>query len=152
MDSSVIEEIANQLGMAVDQAGAFITEQLPAFAALKVMQNEVPLMIVGLLFVIATIVSFVGVYKAVKCAKSERKLYKEDREKSIEKIGYGISNHGYKTEPSDHDSFLVFLYVGVVAAFLLVFLVVTALITVPDIIGWSNYPEAMLIDMALKAV
>lgn len=39
MDDSVIQEIANQLGMAVDQAGQFIQEQLPNFAALQAVKS-----------------------------------------------------------------------------------------------------------------
>lgn len=35
MDPAVIEEIAEQLGMAADQAGQFVAENLPGFAALK---------------------------------------------------------------------------------------------------------------------
>lgn len=35
MDSTVIEEIAEQLGVAADQAGQFIAENLPDFAVLK---------------------------------------------------------------------------------------------------------------------
>lgn len=35
MDSTVIEEIAEQLGVGAYQAGQFIAENLPDFAALK---------------------------------------------------------------------------------------------------------------------
>lgn len=35
MDPAVIEEIAAQLGKAADQAGRFVAENLPGFAALK---------------------------------------------------------------------------------------------------------------------
>ena len=35
MDSTVIEEIAEQLGMAVDQAGQFIAENLPVSPHLR---------------------------------------------------------------------------------------------------------------------
>lgn len=34
MDSTVIQEIANQLGIAVDDAGAFIQQYLPQYASL----------------------------------------------------------------------------------------------------------------------
>lgn len=49
MDSTVIQEIAKQLGMAVDQAGLFIQEQLPSFAALNVVRLSAPLWILGIL-------------------------------------------------------------------------------------------------------
>ena len=39
MDSSVIQEIASQLGMAVDDAGAFIQQCLPQYAGLQIFYN-----------------------------------------------------------------------------------------------------------------
>lgn len=129
MDASVIEEIANQLGMAVDQAGMFITEHLPEFAALKVVQATTPVVIgwgIVAILAIITVVSFVIFYKAY--TKQEYAM------------------------PGDFVSAYIWscsLAVLVIVVFIVILITGNC---VPDIIGWSNYPEAMLIDMALKAV
>lgn len=135
MDSTVIQDIANQLGIAVDQAGQFITEQLPAFAGLKVVQNAVPLVISWAFFLVLAAVSITAL---VMTSKSVRKA------KENESI--------WESDYLDHASFYVFGIVGAFAIFALIIATIVSACTIPDIIGWSQYPEAMLIDMALKAV
>lgn len=127
MDSTVIQEIANQLGMAVDQAGQFIQEQLPQFAALKAMQNTIPpvgswsifaaFLIIGIVF--ALILKFANI----------------------------------KQDSGTEDICLIVIIASFILAgiMLLISLLITA-VCVPKVIGWSEYPQAMLIDMALKAV
>lgn len=152
MDSSVIEEIANQLGMAVDQAGVFITEQLPAFAALKVMQASVPLYLWSALLFIAVIVMIVACLSLKKGVNKEVKRFEEDREALEPNERHKVHLVNYNLELTDYTSFYVVVGAFIVTLFLMVILVVVILLCVPKIIGWSNYPEAMLIDMALKAV
>lgn len=113
---TVIHEIANQLGMAVDQAGQFIQEQLPNFAALKIIQLSTPLWILGIL-------ALVGLFFAL--------------------LSFAI------TKDVDHSVFVLSIIVFFGSLIVFVFWLLFAL---ANIIGWSNYPEAMLIDMALKAV
>lgn len=139
MDSTVIQEIANQLGMAVDQAGQFVAEQLPNYAGLKVVQGVVPLAIIGALFLLFAVVSLVAL---AVCARAIRKDRKEGR----------TTSWLYCDAYDDYMSFVVFALAGIVALFLLFILVMGICFNLADIIGWSNYPEAMLIDMALKAV
>lgn len=134
MDSTVIQEIANQLGMAADQAGMFITEQLPNYAALKMMQSLVPLVIIWTLFAIAAIASLIAL---AVCYKARKKA---------------INGESDNTDWNYFDSFIVFAFIGAIALFIAFIGVCVTGFTVPEIIGWSNYPEAMLIDMALKAV
>lgn len=55
MNSTVIQEIANQLGMAVDDAGMFIRQCLPQYAGLQIFYN-VMTAILGVMFIIITIV------------------------------------------------------------------------------------------------
>lgn len=117
MDSTVIQEIANQLGMAADQAGQFITEQLPVFAEMKLWQLTTTLLI--LLFVFAA---------SVICALISYKTAHIPSESGFHCCSWTL------------------------AAFSLTALIICTCISLPDIIGWSQYPEAMLIDMALKAV
>lgn len=70
MESTVIEEIAEQLGMAADQAGRFVTEYLPDFAALKATQCAVPL-VAFLSFVVILIL--VAITSGIHLAKAKAK-------------------------------------------------------------------------------
>lgn len=128
MDSTVVQEIANQLGMAVDQAGQFITDNLPAFAGMKIVQLEVPLITVWVVFVIALIAAITG---------------------------FALAHYLYK-KGTTYDSDGLVLFVGTIFACIAIIALFIALImtscNVPQIIGWQEYPQAMLIDMALKAV
>lgn len=117
MDSTVIQEIANQLGMAVDQAGQFITDQYPMFVEMKLWQLTAPLLILALVMVASIICALISY-----------------------KTAYIPSENGFHCCS------------WTLAAFCLVALIICSCISLPDIIGWSQYPEAMLIDMALKAV
>lgn len=113
---TVIQEIANQLGMAVDQAGQFIAEQLPNYAAMKAMQISVPLIVLAVIAGIG-LVGFI--------------------------ISFAITK--YFDDDVTSSFFLLFAIAGLILILGLCFFL-------SEIIGWMNYPEAMLIDMALKAV
>lgn len=141
---TVIQEIANQLGMAVDQAGQFITEQLPNFAAMKIMQITVGLTISWVCFLIPAIVSLSALFIALKHKKSDKEHRGE----------YGYKPYGRYGghDLDDYASFHVFAFAGIVAIFIFAVCVGLTAINLPNAIGWQNYPEAMLIDMALKAV
>lgn len=132
MDSTLIEEIAKQLGMAVDQAGQFIAENLPAFAWLKVMQATVPLVISWSLVVLCAIVALVALAVIARLRKK------------------GVSRR--YNNWSDYDVWWVFVCAMVAGAFALIVAVFLTGFLIPELIGWQQYPEAMLIDMALKAV
>lgn len=114
MDSTVIEEIAKQLGMAVDQTGMFITEQLPQYAALKAMQCGSLIVGCALILLLSGIMLFVSIKRG----------WSED---------------------------IVWIF-GLVTLFFAVFFVGALLLFGTSLMGWVNYPEAMLIDMAMKAV
>lgn len=149
MDSTVVEEIANQLGMAVDQAGQFIAEQLPAFAALKTIQASVPLIVCGSLFVISLIILIASILSTVKSVKKEKERFYADRAALDECERYKINRHCYDLALNDYDSYSVVLCSLAATLFLLVVFILAIVITVPEIIGWCNYPEAMLIDTVL---
>ena len=55
MDSTVIQEIANQLEMAVDDAGVFIQQYLPQYANLQILYNILSA-ITWLAFIVITVV------------------------------------------------------------------------------------------------
>lgn len=140
MDSTVIQEIADQLGMAVEQAGQCITEHLPEFAAMKAMQAAFPMILIWSLAGILVIVSLVSL---AICAYYKREKTNEGRED-----GYKY----YRADWDDFISFYVFAFAGIGALLIIFVGLITTLFYAPDLYGWSNYPEAMLIDMALKAV
>lgn len=141
MMDTVIQEIANQLGMAVDQAGQFIAEQLPNYAALKVTQEITVLAILWIVTIILMTVAFTCLHLTIKHRRSDRSGESEHRYADYYMMNY-----------EDYDTFWVFCIVGVIAAILLIPTLISTGINLPNIIGWMNYPEAMLIDMAIKAV
>lgn len=57
MNSTVIQEIANQLGMAVDDAGTFIHQCLPQYASLQIFYNVMWMIAFVVLIVITVIVA-----------------------------------------------------------------------------------------------
>lgn len=57
MDSTVIQEIANQLGMAVDDAGVFIRQCLPQYAELHVLYNVMYAIICVVLIAITAVMA-----------------------------------------------------------------------------------------------
>ena len=83
MDSTVIEEIAEQLGMAVNQAGQFIAENLPDFAALKAMQCAGPLAAFLVLIAIPILVAIVSGILLAKAKAKERLKYENGRIKDL---------------------------------------------------------------------
>lgn len=145
MDATLIQEIANQLGMAVDQAGQFITDNLPQFAGMKVMYATVPLVIVWALFGIITIAALVPLCIAAFSRHKAIKKKEEDRENE----SYGGY---YRTDWDNYNSFYVFFILGIIAICSLLIAAIATACLAPEIVGWSNYPDAMLIDMAIKAV
>ena len=143
MDGTIIQEIADQLGMAVDQAGKFITTYLPDYAAFKCMQCTVPiaiLSVVTLLLVIASLISLAVFIKA----------YGQEKGKAAENSHVRWMRR--KPLVDDFCSFWVFFVTGCVAVVLLIALAITIGNLVPQVIGWQSYPEAMLIDQAVKAI
>ncbi len=139
MDSIVIEEIAEQLVMAVDQAGQFIAENLPDFAALKAMQCAGPLAAFLVLIAIPILVAIVSGILLAKAKAKERLKYENGRIKDL---------NGW-------ESYISF-WILVAALFILGVVILVSIALVPsyitDLIGWQQYPEAMLIDMALKSI
>lgn len=143
MDGTIIQEIADQLGMAVDQAGQFITTYLPEYAALKCMQCTVPLAIlsvVTLLLVTASLVALVVFLRA----------YCQEKEKGRSESRV-LWTRG-KPDVGEFGSFRVFFWTGCAAVAMLLALGITLGDLVPQIVGWQSYPEAMLIDQAVKAI
>lgn len=160
MDSTVIQEIANQLGLAVDKTGEFIAEQLPNFAQLQILK-AIPLPAgLWLIFAIAIAVAIISrlIYgRKYKAAIEEYhdKLDKYEKENSDKPTSqFMIFSPSIPRMPDKEDflEYWVMLGASAVAAFFIVFSIAATFCAAFQIIGWSNYPEAMLLDMAMKAV
>lgn len=132
-ETTVIQEIATQLGMAADQVGQFVAEQLPQYAAMRVMKATVGM--VSTLALCAVVVLLAVL--AIVCVVRMNKRGGDDYDGVLAYDFFGP----------------VVIGVSVVAAFIAlagVFCELNA--DLPLIVGWSQYPEAMLVDMALKAI
>ncbi|MBQ9041459.1 MAG: hypothetical protein IJ111_01425 [Eggerthellaceae bacterium] len=129
MDESVIKEIGNQLGMGVEQTGEFIQEYLPQYAAMQVALDITYIVMAGIIFAIA-----LAVYLLLlrHCMKLEKDRYTH-----------------WRTFDTWSDRAWV---VGIIARFFALVLLVLVVFIVPEIIAWSQFPEAKLIDMAIQAV
>lgn len=71
MDATVVQEIADQLGIAVDQAGQFITEYLPMYAGMKATYGWVGIGFSIFLFILCLI----GVIVSLKISFDEDKYW-----------------------------------------------------------------------------
>lgn len=151
MDSTVIQEIADQLGMAADQAGQFIVEQLPNYAVLKASQLGISLAVMWSLFVVLAAVSLTSIYLCStwsKKAKADEKEY----EKELRESRWSSSDKIFKTDIKDYIAYPVFAITGSIAILVLFVDIFATIIMAPDLYGWVMYPESMLIDMAIKAL
>lgn len=133
MTDTIISEIAEQLGIAVDQAGQFITTYLPDYASLMIIKGYAPIIIFTVLFLI----TFIGSMASLVAFAHER------RKREVKLI---------RSYCDEYTSFFVFAVFLVMTIFFLAMLLLSANFEVPKIIGWSEYPEAMLIDMALSKI
>lgn len=129
MDETVIKEIGNQLGMATDNAAQFIETYLPQYANLRVMLDIAYCIIAAVVFLIL-LIAFLLVFRVYK---------KRDDDPDISHW----YNEGYETAT------VVLLFLVV---FAFVVLVVSCAINIPNAIAWSQFPEAQLINEAIKAI
>lgn len=61
MNEKVIEEIANQLGLAVDQASQLVAQVIPQYAAMKVMERSIEAAGLVLLVIVSAVVAIIAV-------------------------------------------------------------------------------------------
>lgn len=129
MDDTVIREIANQLGMATDQAAQFIETYLPQYASLKVMLDTAYCIIALVVFVML-LIAFLVIHS----------IY-EKREANPDILSY--ENEGYE---------FASIIAGSSAVVSFIVLIVICAVLVPDAIAWSQFPEAQLINQAIAAI
>lgn len=131
MDKTVIQEIANQLGIGADRAGDFITTYLPQYAALRTWQEVFSVAFAWFLAALLAI-ALAAVVKAKARAKAKA---------------------GDDWRYSDKESYDTAIFaIACIASGFLVFAIINTAITVPNIIGWSTFPEAQLISEATRAL
>lgn len=122
MDSTVIEEIANQLGMAVDDVGTFIQSILPSYAGMQIVNNLIPCILAGVAIVFC-------VFFMVHLIKDGKKPFMDRR--------------------YEDDIRAILMCVG---AALIILSVVVLCFTVSNIIGWAMFPEGKFFDMILNSI
>lgn len=127
MDSTVIQEIANQLGIAADDASALIQQYLPQYAGLQIFYNVMGVIISAVIIAITVVIG--------------RKVFIHKRDRiekmgCIERIVYG-----------DDCTFAIVVSAIIVAVFM-----IAIVFDIRNIIGWTVFPEASLIDMVLSSI
>lgn len=126
MNEKVIEEIANQLGIAVDRASQFLVQIIPQYAELQMLNYGI-LAVAALIFVIiAVVVAKIGFKEYRECAGSDD-------------IWHCINDTTWFWVT------LTSLTIGAVAT--AAFLYFTQ-----QVAGWLLFPDAKVVEMALKAI
>lgn len=127
MDATTVQEIANQLGIGVDQ----ILQYLPAYAQAKIMGLVIP-MIAGIILFIILLIIF------IKCYTSYIKYddaYWGESEKDLKST--------YKKKSDSN--FIMCIVFGSIGAIVLILLIFAIPSSIEPIIGWSTSPELMLL-------
>ena len=114
MEPKVIEEIAEQLGMAVGEAAKFIESILPQYAGMQVLENSV----FSVMFAIPTTLTIIGVIWSLKATKED----------------------------------IEFILPAILLSFIAAIFGALMLSDFGDALGWALFPDAKLLDMAVKAV
>lgn len=109
MDATTIQEIANQLGIAVDK----VTDIIPQYAQACIVTDW---MIIGFIFGVTILLG----------------------------LAYLISKVAM---PSYSDAPCV---IGVIALICLAIFVITLILTIPDIVCWTNWPEARFLSSVIN--
>ncbi len=131
MDATVVQEIATQLGMAVDATSEWLTATLPFYAGYRV----------------AVAVAWIIISAVVIAAASLMAVYLYRRTSGIieqENQGCYISLGWY-----DH---LAALAMIIVLAILAALFFVPLLVNIDVLVRWAFFPEGATLDMVLKAV
>ena len=126
MNEKVIEEIANQLGIAVDQASQFLVQIIPQYAELQMLNYGILAVAALILVIIAVVVAKIGFKEYRECAGSDDIWHCID-----DTTWFWVT--------------LTSLTIGAVAT--AAFLYFTQQVS-----GWLLFPDAKVVEMALKAI
>lgn len=131
MDDTVIQEIANQLGLAVDKAGDFVFEMLPGYAGMKAAQATLMASISGLIFILALIAS-------IKCIRYLLSKYHE-----IESSRTLMSKYPMASACA----------IGLAVAIIVAIIAFVVLCTAANaLVTWGLFPEGALMDLVMSKV
>lgn len=75
MNEKVIEEIANQLGIAVDQASQFLAQIIPQYAGLQVLNYGIWIVATLILVVVAAVVVKIGFKNFMECEDYDNQMW-----------------------------------------------------------------------------
>ena len=126
MNEKVIEEIANQLGIAVDQASQFLVQIIPQYAELQMLNYGILAVAALILVIIAVVVAKIGFKEYRECAGSDDIWHCID-----DTTWFWVT--------------LTSFTIGAVAT--AAFLYFTQ-----QVAGWLLFPDAKVVEMALKAI
>lgn len=132
MNETVIQEIANQLGIATDKAADFIQTYLPQYATLNVIQNVIGLSVLAIVIIVFSIFLY--------CA------YRHYAARYVKRYGEKCYFFKYVDESLGAFIALIVLYT------MIAFFGFCIAFVIPDTIGWIMYPEAQLISDCMYAI
>lgn len=159
MEETVIETIAQQLCLTVEQAKNFIVTNLPAYAEQQVLEATVPLIIGGacLLILLATVIPLF-VYVCRNRGRYEEAIsqYNETCEKALHRsyTSEERTQMNQLKEITSHYDSLVILLIGLTIVLIIVaiFIVFSLIDILPNLIGWQERPEAMLLQKIVNKI
>lgn len=142
MDTTTVQEIANQLGIAVDQ----VMEWLPAYAHACWLSYVIPIVMVVILLIISVITTIVFKVKNNKWdyiydqTDNYWRLETKDKEKYLNEK----TSHRKAARLVDfyEDAYIFSL---ITSGILVVIIVFAAFACIGPIIGWAEAPEMMLL-------
>lgn len=127
MDANTVQEIANQLGIGVDQ----ILQYLPAYAQAQIMGWIIPI-VAGIVFFIISLIVFIKSYTSWN---KYNDLYMKELEKDLESM--------YKKKTN---FYLIMCFIfGGIGVIILSGLLLAIPSSIEPLIGWSTSPELMLL-------
>lgn len=133
MDATVIEEIANQLGMAVDTAAQFVADILPKYATLQIIED------LGFVFGSLLLIGIVcAILKGV--------------DKWAQKQVEATKDLSYYEKFNQETYRFVMIVLMVVAGIATVVLFPLCISYIVDAITWGVCPEAKLLELAISKV
>lgn len=148
IDSSIIQQIADALGLAVDQTARYLDQYLPAYAQLKTMQMITPAIVAGIILIVFAVVAII----ALCMAREHMRVDMTTEDRLSQKYCQMTRIHGYGI---DECCYYISWWIGIIALIIAAIAFVNILFfiarDVPLIITWMNAPEAMLLDTIINA-
>lgn len=130
MDATVVQEIANQLGMAVDATSEWLSATLPLYAGYRT-TVAVAWIVISAVVVVVALLAATMLYHHTKAT-------------------IACKNENYKTY--DWWDYPVAYISVIVLVILAAIFLIPLLINIDTLVRWSFFPEGATLDMVLKAV